>query len=380
MDPRRLLACSLPLAIGSAALFACGLTLSLWTTLPDGIPATKLSDTPCVFSLGVDPNDRIYFTDRCTNSAGMISEEDLVTWPLEPSGSNGVEELVGPGARGEFWASIQAYAEEAQVVLLSIEGPDGPRTVAPQILGQDRAHASGLVSDDGSPAYRSPADKAHSSRVSAVPLSDCWPASWASVPGSGLHQAVLGCENRSGVLVIDTDNRSIVGDVPLSGRLESAAFSPSGDRLFGLSLWGDPMLRSYDWPKGSENSSRLVGPFNWDVLAVPADSSDAVAQDYSLWVPRFLEGVLLILDPNDLSTRARLSLSFGIRAAHYEPRHHRVWLAAAYSGELWSISAAPPYDRVVFPLCGQTRDLTSDSKGRVIASSDCGVFRFDWTQ
>ena len=182
------------------------------------------------------------------------------------------------------------------------------------------------------------------------------------------------------VLVIDTDNRSIVGDVPLSGRLESAAFSPSGDRLFGLSLWGDPMLRSYDWPKGSENSSRLVGPFNWDVLAVPMDSSDAVAQDYSLWVPRLLEGVLLILDPNDLSTRARLSLSFGIRAAHYEPRHHRVWLAAAYSGELWSISAAPPYDRVVFPLCGQTRDLTSDSKGRVIASSDCGVFRFDWTQ
>ena len=140
------------------------------------------------------------------------------------------------------------------------------------------------------------------------------------------------------------------------------------------------MLRAYDWPTGSESNSRLVGPFNWDVLAVPSRSGGSTGLDYSLWVPRFLEGVLLILDPEDLSTRARLSLSFGIRAAHYEPHHHRVWLAAAYSGELWSISAAPPYDRVVFPLCGQTRDLASDSEGRVIASSDCGVFRFDWTQ
>ena len=191
------------------------------------------------------------------------------------------------------------------------------------------------------------------------------------MPGTGNREILLGCENRSGGLILDTNKRAIIQSVPLASRLESGAFSPEGDRLFGLSLWSDPFVHAFSWPEGRELARRAVGPFNWDVLTVPSGDR------YQLWVPRFIEGMMLILDPISLETEARIPLSFGLRATHYEPVFGRVWAAASYSGELWSIATTPPYDRRVFPLCGQTRDIVSDTQGGVIASTDCGIFRFD---
>ena len=148
-------------------------------------------------------------------------------------------------------------------------------------------------------------------------------------------------------------------------------FTPAGDRLFGVSLWADPTVRAWSWPEGEELARRVIGPFNWTVTWVP--------EPPSLWVSRFVEGQVLVLDPENLLVQDRLSLSFGIRAMLHEPVHDLVWAAAAYSGRLWVVEPRAPYRRRAVPVCGQTRDLVSDGQGRVVVSTDCGIFRVDPT-
>jgi len=378
LDPRRLFAAFLPLLFGSCVLLVCSMTLNLWTpvsTLPPGV--TKISDADCVFSLGIDRDDHVFFTDRCAVRAGIIEAGTTKFWPLAPQAASAVEELGGPDAAGTFWAAIQAYALEAQLVLLAIEGRAGPRSIDPAVLGIERARSLGLIDESGAVLIKTLADKTVSVApgetppAAQIPLPDCWISSWIPLPETSNSQILLGCENRNGGLILDTNKRKITRSVDLAGRLESGTFSPKGNQLFGVSLWSDPFVHAFSWPEGQELARRRIEPFNWDVLTVPSGDS------YQLWVPRFIEGMVLILDPNSLETKARIPLSFGIRAAHYEPVFERVWAAASYSGELWSIATTPPYDRRVFPLCGQTRDLVSDRQGGVIASTDCGVFRFD---
>lgn len=372
LDPRRVLACALPLVLWSAFCVVRGLTLSMW--LPPGEPVAgveKIGEADCVFSLATAADDSVFYTDRCATQLGHIAAGQLTTWDLEASGGDRVEELGGPDSSGTLWAAIQAYAIDSQLVMLAVEGAAGPRTVPAAALGQDRAQAVGLVDAQGQQLYQSEADGLRPERPAHLSLEGCWLASWIPLPRTAGDSVLLGCENRTGGLLFDPASRTIISQVDVGSRLESGAFSPTADRLFGLSLWSDPYLHAFDWPSGEERDRRTIGPFNWEVLAVPA------TEGYRLWVPRFIEGTMLILDPETLDTEAQVSLSFGIRAAHYEPKHHRVWAAASYSGELWSIEASPPYRASVLPTCGQTRDLSSDSQGRVVASTDCGIFRFD---
>jgi hypothetical protein len=116
-------------------------------------------------------------------------------------------------------------------------------------------------------------------------------------------------------------------------------------------------------------ATRFVGPFNWAVAVDPGDDE--------VWVSRFLEGTVLVLDGVSLETRRQVRLSFGLRAMLYEPVHDRIWAAAAYSGRLWSVEAKPPYRKTVYALCGQARDLAADAQGRVVVATDCGIFRVD---
>jgi len=69
-------------------------------------------------------------------------------------------------------------------------------------------------------------------------------------------------------------------------------------------------------------------------------------------------------------------LSFGIRAMVYDPVRDRLWAAASYSGKLWEIDPTSHHRRS-WAICGETRDLTTDALGRVVVSTDCGVFRVD---
>ena len=91
----------------------------------------------------------------------------------------------------------------------------------------------------------------------------------------------------------------------------------------------------------------------------------------------YLKGGILILDPLSGALRDRLPLSFGIRSLLSDPASGLVWAAASYSGRLWAIEQSPPYARRSFNLCGQTRDIAVDDRGRVTVATDCGLYRID---
>jgi hypothetical protein len=184
---------------------------------------------------------------------------------------------------------------------------------------------------------------------------------------------LIGCEDLPGARLFRPSERRIVRKVHLGSRVEGGTFNIEGDRLYGVPLWRDPYIRSWSWPWVKPLRARVLGAFNWDVAYVPGlDEHPGM-----LWVPRFVEGAMLLLDDETLETRARIPLSFGLRALMYEPVHDRVWAAAAYTGRIWSIEAHPPYRRTVHGLCGQTRDLAADDLGRVIVPTDCGIYRID---
>jgi hypothetical protein len=369
LDPRSLLVGLAPFFLFAAFCLGRGLAVQMWTApgpLPPGVE--RLADPACVFSISVSPEDGgIYYTDRCRVELGRIAPDGtLRRWSLVDSGAHGVEEL-GESAEGTLWAAIAAYTDEANLVLLAVEGAAGPRTL-PSALG----------SGDPSTPRNVAADRAGRGKAAGVPLPTCWAASWIEIPAEAPDEpgaetvpgdVLIGCEDRPGARLLRPSERRIVRTVNIGSRLEGGTFNASGDRLYGVPLWRDPYLRSWSWPWVKPMGARVLGAFNWDVEFVPETGPG------SLWIPRFVEGSMLVFDAGTLATRARIPLSFGVRALMYEPVHDRVWAAAAYTGRLWSIEARPPYRRTAYALCGQTRDLAADDQGRVIVPTDCGIYR-----
>jgi hypothetical protein len=354
LDPRHLSAVGLPLFGWAGLCLLRGFSVLMWT--PVGAPGVEqIGEADCVFSLSLDrASGDVWYTDRCRTAVGRIDAAgDEQTWSLTELGVDHVEELGGPDGQGVLWAASQANVAEANLVLLAVEGALGPRSV-PDPSGQ-RAPTD--------------ADRSRASLAAYVPMPSCWVSSWVPLPGG--RRVLLGCENRAGAEILDPVARRVVDEVALTSRVETGTFTPAGDRLFGVSLWADPTVRAWSWPEGEELARRVIGPFNWTVTWVP--------EPPSLWVSRFVEGQVLVLDPENLLVQDRLSLSFGIRAMLHEPVHDLVWAAAAYSGRLWVVEPRAPYRRRAVPVCGQTRDLVSDGQGRVVVSTDCGIFRVDPT-
>lgn len=352
LDPRHLAALLLPLFAWSGLCLLRGFSVLMWT--PVAVAGVEqLGEADCVFSLSLDQRTGdVWYTDRCRTTVGRIGADGVEqSWDLKELGVDHVEELGGPDADGVLWAAAQANAPEANLVLLAVEGAAGPRSIADP-SGQ-RSPTDGDRANPGAAAY--------------VPMPSCWVSSWVPLPHD--DRVLLGCENRAGAEVLDTAARRVVDEVALTSRVETGTFSVRGDRLYGVSLWADPSLRAWSWPDGQELASAVIGPFNWTVTLVPDPET--------LWVSRFVEGGVLVLDPETLELVGRVPLSFGIRAMIHEPVHDRIWAAAAYSGRLWIVEPRSPYRRRAVPICGQARDLVADGQGRVIVSTDCGVFRVD---
>lgn len=343
LDPRRLARTGVPILLWAGLCAVRGLSVSMWTVPPELPPGVeRLADLDCGFSLRADGDD-LWFTDRCRNALGHVAADGtLRTWPLQDQGGTQVEELGGP-EDGTLFAAIAAWTDEAQLVLLAIEGAEGPRAVAE--------------------GWRDAPDTPY------IPLPSCWAAAWIRLPGG---EVLVGCENTSQAHRLDPAQRAIVGTVELDTRLEAGSFDAGRSQLYGVALWDRPEVRAWRWPAGELAAERVVGPFNWSALHVPDDDS--------VWVSRFLEGSILRLSPDDLSVRGRVPLSFGVRAVHHDPVHKLVWAAASYTGRLWAVDTEDPAHRRSLALCGQTRDLTTDTRGRLLVSTDCGLFRVDPTK
>lgn len=341
VDPRRLARLGLPLLFWAALCAVRGLTVFMWTVPPE-LPAgvERLSDARCVFGLVHVPAQGTWFTDRCRVELGLLGPRGSERrWSLPEFGGQQVEELGGPHG-GVVFAAVSAWTDEAQLVFLAVEGEAGPRAVSEGPGGGAEA------------AY--------------IPLPACWASAWIPLESG---EVLIGCENSANAEVLRPGERRLDRQVPLGQRLEAGSYDAEHHRLYGVALWEHATVSAWSWPDGEVLAQRLVGPFNWSAQHVPESGS--------VWVSRFLEGRVLRLAPDSLEPVGQVPLSFGIRALHHEPTRGIVWAAASYSGQLWAIDAADPDRKQALALCGQTRSLTSDAQGRLIASSDCGIFRID---
>ncbi len=331
-DPRRLFASLMPVFVWAGLCAARGLTVFMWTHPVPGV-ATQLADHRDVFSLAIDAGSgAVVYTDRERGVLGVLIDGEDRTFAFDGLAPEEVLS-VGPGV---VWASLI-----------------GPR-------------GSGIVAVD---LDTGPLPPAHS-----VP-GGCWiaglfplPDPAASAADLPLGTVAVGCEDGPEVwlakppLVFD-------GRRTVRHPVEEAAFAADGSALYTTGLWRGWSLDRVAWPTLTPTARRTIGGFNW---TVHHDATRSL-----VWVGRFFEGNLLALDAETLEHRQTVPLSFGIRALEYEPVHDRLWVAAAYSGRIWSVSASDPSDRRVHALCGQTRDIVAEPRGSVVIASDCGVFRID---
>ena len=348
LDPRRWLSALLPLMAWAALCMVRGLSVWMWTQpvdLPEGVELLagpeELGDPGCIFSLAATPTSGdVWFTDRCKTSLGRLaSDGQLQTWDLGESGAHQVEELGGP-VGGRLWVAISARTKEAQLVLLAVDN-EGPRKV-------------------GEPG-------------ASVPVASCWVSAWVPIPpenrGDPVSEVLLGCEEHSMSFIFSPGDGVLGPSIEFGAQVEEAVFHPDATHLYSVSLWRDSVVKQWSWPYLEPEGEHFVGPFNWGVVTT--------SKPTALWVSRFLEGGVLILDPLSGDLLHRLSLSFGVRSLLSDPVSGLVWAAASYSGQLWAIEQSPPYQRRSFNLCGQTRDIVSDDDGRVTVATDCGLYRID---
>lgn len=339
LDPRLVHAALLPLILWGVLCAGRGMLVHMFTApteLPAGIE--RISARTGIFGLSSDASgDIVYFTDRSRTEFGVIDTKGpgSRSWSLHAAGADAVEELGGP-VDGRVWVSAGRWNPEPAMGLMPIDLETGP--------GEYRA------------------------------VSGCWIASWIPMPdtaavrvqGGRVGDVLLGCEGDAAVYVFRPSTGRTIARIALPDDVESGAFRPDGGSLYGISLWGGPSVSRYEFPSGRRLATAPVGPFNWSVAL---DGRDR------LWVSRFFEGSAMVFDAGTLRQEHSVPLSFGVRALVHDPVKDRIWASAAYSGKVWEVEASAPFRRRAYALCGQARDLTADGQGRVVVSSDCGIFR-----
>ncbi len=357
LDPRRAVAALAPALLLAVVCALRTLSVQMWTvppTLPAGVE--QLDPRRGTFSLVVSPSSgEVIYTVREENRVGVLtpgdgehrswSPRDAWTRSTAPRHSDPdswsvqdkVEVVRGPAA-GSAWVNVDK--DELGLGLMPV--------------------------GDAWPPTR------------YVPLGECSVTAWLPVPpgavaaiGAAPGDLLVGCEQQSSLPVFRPGEERVVAQVPLGSGLEAGAFSPDGTELYGVMLLGHPNLRAFHWPSGRVLRERRVGPFNWTLALDPRRDT--------LWLGRFLEGGAILLDARTFEVRGQVRLSFGVRDLIYEPVHDRIWAAAAYSGLVWSVDAAPPHARTSYALCGEARSLAADSEGRVVVGTDCGIYRIDPT-
>jgi hypothetical protein len=353
--PHYWLATLAPSLLLAAVCVVRTLTVDMWTQ-PPSIPeeVERLSERRHVFSLAVVPRSgEIVYSVREENRVGILASDgdELGSW----SPRDGLTRRTAPRTGNpENWA----VPDKVEVV----RGPEAGLTWV------------SVDKDELGLGLMPVAGNERPSRF--VSLDQCSATAWLPLPrgaigplGTREGDVLVGCEQRAPVPIFRPAEERVVAHFDIGTGLESGAFTPDGDRIFGVMLVGHPNLRVYRWPSGHMEKERLLGPLNWCLALDP--------ERHTVWLGRFLEGALLLLDSRTLETKGQVPLSFGIRDVIYEPRNDTIWAAAAYSGLVWSVEAQPPYRKQAYALCGEARSLAADSSGRVVVGTDCGVYRID---
>ncbi|MBZ0273461.1 YncE family protein [bacterium] len=144
----------------------------------------------------------------------------------------------------------------------------------------------------------------------------------------------------------------------------------SGETIYSLGLWCDPMLRALDVENRRESARVFVGTRSWDM------AMDGVRR--RIYVPKFISGRMLVVDTNRMEIAEEWPVGFGIRPVAVDPSRGRVYTASMYSGEVFGIDAETGERVFRRRIGGHIKGLHLDeATGALYTGCDCGVFRID---
>jgi len=145
---------------------------------------------------------------------------------------------------------------------------------------------------------------------------------------------------------------------------------PGGGRLYSLGLWNDPFLRALDLASGRETASLEVGTRSWDLALDPETDR--------LFIPRLVDGELLVVDSDSLTLTDRWPLRFGARPVEVDPDARRLVVGNMYRGSVRIFDLDSGAELARPHLGGYIKGLSVDPTAhRAYTGCACGIYEID---
>lgn len=151
------------------------------------------------------------------------------------------------------------------------------------------------------------------------------------------------------------------------------AVDPDRNILYSLGLWCDNKLRALNLQSHTELNNITIGTHSWDM------EIDTVKR--LLVIPRFMDGVVLVVNADTLQVKARWNADFGVRPVEIDPKMRMVVVGSLYTGyvEMFDLDS----DQSLFSiwLGGHIKGLHLDDKThRAYVGCNCGIYEIDLKQ
>jgi len=146
--------------------------------------------------------------------------------------------------------------------------------------------------------------------------------------------------------------------------------APGGARIFSLGLWNDPFLRVMDRATGAETAALEVGTRSWDMALDPVRGR--------LYVPRLVDGELLVVDADGLTLLERRSLRFGARPVALDAAQRRLLVGNMYHGTVRIFDLDRDEQLARLRLGGYIKGLAVDEDThKAYTGCACGIYEID---
>jgi hypothetical protein len=328
----------------------------LWpcSSVAESASLTRLSADPDAFDLAVSGDGRWLM-------ATLRDSRRVIAMDLEHGGQVELDDAqttatLSAAVGAEVWGmvpeNIETFAEGQTLAWLYVVlGPSevvGAAAPDRPVLAQLEASVGGLRV------------------VKAWDLESCWPAGLDADPRSGT--AIVACEEEPELQVLSLGPEPAIRRV----RLESAGalerLEPAGPgELYAVSLWGAPELATIRIRDGKRLARTRTGGFNWDLAVHPGRGR--------VFLPRFLEGHVIEVDPAGASDTRTLPGGFGMRGVEVDVEGDRLFAVSGYDGRLWmhDLAGARPPRRVTVGTLARALLWDAPSR-RLFVGGECGVF------